>query len=102
MECTKAKYKTITEAVKNCGVDHIQYCPKCECWHVRGNEDIWFKVITEVLARAISVLGRSNAATWMVSEIPALGGVTPMSCITTTEGVLKVNDVLTQMEHGVW
>lgn len=56
-----------------------------------------------MIARASEVLGsRDEAMRWLGTPIPALGLATPISILGTKEGVQRINDVLTQMEHGVW
>lgn len=56
-----------------------------------------------MMARASEVLGsRDEAMRWLGTPIPALGLATPISILATNEGVQRINDVLTQMEHGVW
>ena len=35
-------------------------------------------------------------------DLAALDYATPVSCLGTHQGAMRVNDVLTQIEHGVW
>lgn len=39
---------------------------------------------------------------WLGSPVRALDFATPISILGSKEGVKRVNDVLGQMEHGVW
>jgi len=59
--------------------------------------------ISVVLNRATDVLGdRDKALRWMGTPIRGLGFATPISLLGTSEGLQSVEDILTQMEHGVW
>ena len=59
--------------------------------------------LTKAVARATEVLGDQDAALrWLGTPIAALDYATPVSVLGTPQGVTRVNDVLTQMEHGVW
>jgi putative toxin-antitoxin system antitoxin component (TIGR02293 family) len=59
--------------------------------------------VTKTIARATEVLGDRDAAfRWLGTPVPALDYATPISVLGTPHGVTRVNDVLMQMEHGVW
>jgi uncharacterized protein (DUF2384 family) len=59
--------------------------------------------LTKAVARATEVLGDQDAALrWLGTPVAALDYATPVSVLGTPQGVTRVNDVLTQMEHGVW
>ncbi len=59
--------------------------------------------LTRAVARATEVLGDQDAALrWLGTPVAALDYATPVSVLGTPQGVSRVNDVLTQMEHGVW
>ncbi len=59
--------------------------------------------LTKAVARATDVFGREDAAfRWLGTPVAALDYATPISCLGTHRGVMRVNDVLTQIEHGVW
>jgi len=59
--------------------------------------------LTKAVARATEVLGDQDAALrWLETPVAALDYATPVSVLGTPQGVTRVNDVLTQMEHGVW
>ena len=59
--------------------------------------------VTKTIARATEVLGDQDAALrWLGTPVPALDYATPISILGTPHGVTRVNDVLVQMEHGVW
>ena len=59
--------------------------------------------IVDLTARAIEVLGnREKALRWLKSPVRALGDKTPLSLLTSAEGVTQVQDVLGRIEHGVW
>jgi uncharacterized protein (DUF2384 family) len=61
------------------------------------------KSIVEVTARAMEVFGtREKALRWLNSPVRSLGDQTPLSLLTTLEGVARVEDTLGQVEHGVW
>jgi DNA-binding CsgD family transcriptional regulator len=56
-----------------------------------------------VLNRAIEVIGdRDKAMRWLGTPVPALDYATPISLLGTIEGAARVEDVLGQVEHGVW
>jgi hypothetical protein len=59
--------------------------------------------LAKAIARAAEVLGDEQAAfRWLGTPVAALGYATPISCLATHHGAIQVNDILTQIEHGVW
>lgn len=59
--------------------------------------------VTKAVARATEVFGDEVAAfRWLGTPVAALDYATPISCLGTHQGAMRVNDVLTQIEHGVW
>jgi len=59
--------------------------------------------LTKAVARATEVFGNEDAAfRWLGTPVAALDYATPISCLGTHQGAMRVNDVLTQIEHGVW
>ena len=59
--------------------------------------------LVDVTARAIEVFGtREKAMRWLRTPVRALGNQTPMSLLQTAEGLVRVQDTLGQVEHGVW
>ena len=60
-------------------------------------------VIDPIIDRATEVIGdRNEAMRWLGTPVRGLGFATPISLLATLEGQMRVNDVLGQMEHGVW
>lgn len=61
------------------------------------------KNVAAILARASKVFGdKDKALRWMESPVGALGRTTPFAILDEANGLVRVNDVLTQIEHGVW
>jgi len=59
--------------------------------------------LTTAVRRATEVFGDEDAAfRWLGTPVAALDYATPISCLGTHQGATRVNDVLTQIEHGVW
>ena len=59
--------------------------------------------LTKAVARATEVFGDEDAAfRWLGTPVAALDYATPISCLSTHQGARRVNEVLTQIEHGVW
>jgi putative toxin-antitoxin system antitoxin component (TIGR02293 family) len=59
--------------------------------------------LTKAVERATEVFGDEEAAfRWLGTPVAALGYATPISCLGTHQGAMRVDDVLTQIEHGVW
>ena len=59
--------------------------------------------LTNAVARATEDFGDEDAAfRWLGIPVAALDYATPISCLATHQGAMRVNDVLTQIEHGVW
>jgi putative toxin-antitoxin system antitoxin component (TIGR02293 family) len=55
------------------------------------------------IARATDVLGdRENAASWLLGNNRALGGVPPLSLLDTDVGLQQVLDILGRIEYGVY
>jgi putative toxin-antitoxin system antitoxin component (TIGR02293 family) len=59
--------------------------------------------LTKAVVRATEVFGDEDAAfRWLGTPVAALDFATPISCLGTHQGAMRVNDVLAQIEHGVW
>lgn len=59
--------------------------------------------IVSVTGRAIEVFGaRDKAIRWLRTPLPSLSNRTPLSMLTTAEGIEQVEDVLGRIEQGVW
>ena len=59
--------------------------------------------LTKAVARATEVFGNEEAAfRWLGTPVAALDYATPISCLGTHQGAMRVIGVLTQIEHGVW
>ncbi len=59
--------------------------------------------LTKAVARATKVLGDEDAASrWLGTPVAALDYATPISCLGKQQGAMCVNDLLTQIEHGIW
>ena len=51
----------------------------------------------------MEILGsREDGMRWLGTPVRGLDFATPISLLGTKEGSERVNDVLGQMEHGVW
>jgi len=56
-----------------------------------------------MIAKAAEVLGsRDEGMRWLGNPVRGLDFATPISLLGTPEGVLRVNDILGQIEHGIW
>ena len=59
--------------------------------------------IDPIIDRATEVIGdRQEAMRWLGAPIRGLDFATPISLLGTEEGQMRVNDILGQMEHGIW
>lgn len=59
--------------------------------------------LADVTARAIEVFGTGEKAMrWFRTPVRALGNRIPMSLLRNPESIVRVQDVLGQIEHGVW
>lgn len=59
--------------------------------------------MNDVIRRAIEVIGdHDKALRWLGTPVRALDYATPISLLGTQHGIDLVNDVLSQMEHGIW
>jgi putative toxin-antitoxin system antitoxin component (TIGR02293 family) len=60
-------------------------------------------VLDSVIVRTTEVIGDPDEAMrWLGTPVRALEYATPISVLGTSEGTECVEDVLGQMEHGVW
>jgi putative toxin-antitoxin system antitoxin component (TIGR02293 family) len=60
-------------------------------------------IIDEVIGYATEVIGnREKAMLWLGAPVRGLDFATPISLLATKEGVERVNEILGQMEHGIW
>jgi uncharacterized protein (DUF2384 family) len=61
------------------------------------------QVLKEMIERVTQVIGdRQEAMRWLGTPVRGLDYATPISLLGTDEGVTRVNDILGQIEHGVW
>jgi len=59
--------------------------------------------IDDLMDRAAEVLGsRDEGMRWLGTPIRGLDFATPISILATKDGAVRVNDILGQMEHGIW
>jgi len=63
----------------------------------------YMRAIASVSMRATEVFGsREKALRWLDTLVPSLGYRTPLSLLSTAEGIADVEDTLGAIEHGVW
>jgi putative toxin-antitoxin system antitoxin component (TIGR02293 family) len=61
------------------------------------------KPLVRLAARAVEVLGNSDKALrWLNTPIRSLGDQTPVSLLDNPEGIVRVEDALGRIEHGIW
>ncbi len=61
------------------------------------------KPLVRVVARAVEVLGNSDKALrWLNTPVRSLGDQMPVSLLNSPEGIVRVEDALGRIEHGVW
>jgi len=61
------------------------------------------KPLVDITARAIEVLGtREKALRWLKTPVRSLDDRTPLSLLGSSDGVVRVEDALGRIEHGVW
>jgi putative toxin-antitoxin system antitoxin component (TIGR02293 family) len=59
--------------------------------------------VAAIIDRATAVIGERDAAMrWLGTPVRALDFATPISVLGTAKGAALVEDVLGQIEHGVW
>lgn len=59
--------------------------------------------VNRLIDRATEVIGdHDQALRWLGTPVRALDYATPISLLGTKKGVARVEDVLGQMEHGIW
>jgi Antitoxin Xre/MbcA/ParS C-terminal toxin-binding domain len=59
--------------------------------------------LAPIVARATEVIGdRDEALRWLGTPVRGLGYSTPISLLGTKEGAERVDDILGQMQHGIW
>jgi putative toxin-antitoxin system antitoxin component (TIGR02293 family) len=59
--------------------------------------------LSAIVDRATAVIGdRQEAMRWLGTPVRGLDYATPISLLGTDEGTTRVNDILGQIEHGVW
>jgi predicted ATP-grasp superfamily ATP-dependent carboligase len=59
--------------------------------------------LVRIIARAVEVLGNSEKALrWINAPVRSLGDQTPVSLLSSPEGIERVEDALGSIEHGVW
>jgi putative toxin-antitoxin system antitoxin component (TIGR02293 family) len=61
------------------------------------------RILPSIIERATEVIGdREKAMRWLGTPVRGLDYATPISLLATEEGAERVNDILGQIEHGVW
>jgi putative toxin-antitoxin system antitoxin component (TIGR02293 family) len=98
-----AKFVAVDDAVRPAPKDWIAADPlprrKSGTAALKANPE----ELTKAVARATEVFSDEEAAfRWLGTPVAALDYATPISCLGTHQGAMRVNDVLTQIEHGVW
>jgi putative toxin-antitoxin system antitoxin component (TIGR02293 family) len=64
---------------------------------------VGIETLVDVTARAIEVLGtREKALRWLKTPVLSLGDQTPLSLLGSPDGIVRVEDALGRIEHGVW
>jgi putative toxin-antitoxin system antitoxin component (TIGR02293 family) len=59
--------------------------------------------LPSIIERATEVIGdRQEAMRWLGTPVRGLDYATPISLLATDAGTQRVNDILGQIEHGVW
>jgi len=68
-----------------------------------GGGGVMVDPTADITARAVEVFGtRERALRWLNTPVRALSDQTPISLLSSSEGVARVQDTLGQVEHGVW
>lgn len=92
------EYFTDVEVIDEISLEQIPW--KSVSQHPSGAPD---RAVDQVIDRATEVIGnREEAMRWLGMPVRGLDFATPISLLATKEGTERVNDVLGQMEHGVW
>ena len=75
-------------------------------FRVAGGADIESTLdgtVDKVIDHAAEVIGsRDEAMRWLGTPVRGLDFATPISLLGTKDGVKRVNNILGQMEHGIW
>jgi len=59
--------------------------------------------IVPVVAHAVAVIGDEHKAShWLSTPLAILENRAPSELLTSTEGIQRVDDVLTRMEHNIF
>jgi putative toxin-antitoxin system antitoxin component (TIGR02293 family) len=59
--------------------------------------------LEQIITKATEIIGtQEEALCWLQSPVRALNYSTPLSIAGTQEGLNRIDDVLGQMEHGIW
>lgn len=59
--------------------------------------------LTKAIRQATEVFGDEEAAFRRLGmPVAALDYATPISCLAAHQGAMRVKDILTQIDHGVW
>jgi putative toxin-antitoxin system antitoxin component (TIGR02293 family) len=59
--------------------------------------------LVPVIAHAVGVFGDENkAAHWLATPLAILDNRTPSELLATEEGVIKVDEILTRIEHNIF
>ena len=61
------------------------------------------QTIQKIIDKASRILGdKDGAMRWLGTPVRALDYATPISLLGSKDGVIRVNNVLGQMENGIW
>jgi putative toxin-antitoxin system antitoxin component (TIGR02293 family) len=59
--------------------------------------------IVPVIAHAVAVFGDEHKAShWFSTPLPLLGDRAPSSLLDTEQGIQKVEEILTRIEHNIF
>lgn len=86
--------------------DDCGYDPNDPFWaqySKQAEEELAKSRVAQILNHATSAIGsREEALLWLETPVRGLGYATPASLLGTKEGVQQVDDILGQLEHGIW
>jgi hypothetical protein len=90
-----------TSTEKSSLIKVLQEKPSRDLIHSSGQPKV--ERLTPIINRVTDIIGdRQEAMRWLGTPVRGLDFATPISLLGTEEGEMRVNDILGQMEHGIW
>ena len=94
---------TVDELSKAMGLTRRNSCKQTQTLNLSPDKSERIQMLMKIMAQAAKLhRGKSEAARWMKSPVPALRGRTPLECAATLDGLSEVESLLIHFDEVVY